>query len=324
MSSYKKSIIKKVSDKKLKENSYFILKILLVILIILVLLYYIKNELNTQKKENFFNPTRLNYTPEELYEISTNINNYINSIKELQDNEYYNVIDDKIIKDLLSELKDETNQKDIRFKSSVGIYQSLQDEDIKTIKKNLDDIKKEIDNLKKKNNNNENKNKKLKHIPSGAVLHILNKEDNTGKIHSHVQISKDLNTCLEYDNKHTHDKISDLIEDEKEINNIKLEHCDFDKDEQRIIVSDKIDVALKQEGDTEHNINDNFNKQLHEDCTEYSKLGPHSKLNNYPFYHVHPEPMNNEPNKKYCLDIENGHGSFQKCSGKKSQRFQLI
>lgn len=319
MSSYKKSIIKKVSDKKLKENSYFILKILLVILVILVLLYYIKNELNTQKKENFFNPTRLNYTPEELYKISTNINNYINSIKELQDNEYYNVIDDKVIEDLLSELKDETNQKDIRLKSSVGIYQSLQDEDIKTIKKNLDDIKKDINNLKK---NNENK--KLKHIPSGTVLHILNKEDETGKIHSHVQISKDLNTCLEYDNKHTHDKISDLIENDKEINNIKLEHCDFDKDEQRIIVSDKIDIALKQEGDIEHNINDNFNQQLHEDCMEYSKLGPHSKLNNYPFYHVHPEPMNNEPNKKYCLDIENGHGSFQKCSGKTSQRFQLI
>lgn len=181
--------------------------------------------------------------------------------------------------------------------------------------------------MKKKNKLNfDNKNKKLKHIPSGAILHILNKEDDTGKIHSHVQISKGLNTCLEYDNKHTHDKISDLIENEKEINNIKLEHCDFDKDEQRIIVSDKIDIALKQEGDTdtEHNINDNFNKQLHKDCTEYSKLGPHSKLNNYPFYHVHPEPMNNEPNKKYCLDIENGHGSFQKCSGKTSQRFQLI
>jgi hypothetical protein len=321
MSSHKKSIKSKVSNKKLKENSYFILKILLVILVILVLLYYIKNELNTEEKENFFNPipTRKNYTPKELLDISTDINNYINSIKELQDNEYYNVIDDKIIKDLLSELKDETNQKDIRLKSSVGIYQSLQDEDIKTIKKNLDDIKKDINDLKK---NNENK--KLKHIPSGAVLHILNKEDETGKIHSHVQISKDLNTCLEYDNKHTHDKISDLIEDEKEINNIKLEHCDFDKDEQRIIVSDKIDIALKQEGDIEHNINDNFNQQLHEDCMEYSKLGPHSKLNNYPFYHVHPEPMNNEPNKKYCLDIENGHGSFQKCSGKTSQRFQII
>tara|TARA_Y100000816_G_scaffold214917_1_gene160124 strand:- start:250 stop:1203 length:954 start_codon:yes stop_codon:yes gene_type:complete len=317
MSSHKKSIKSKVSDQKLKENSYFILKILLVILVILVLLYYIKNELNTEKKENFFNPTRLDYTPEELYKISTKINNYINSIKELQDNEYYNVIDDEIIKDLLSELKDETNQKDIRLKSSVGIYQSLQDEDIKSIKENLDKIKKKIDDLKNKKNNKENK--KLKHIPSGAVLHILNKEDDTGKTHSHVQISKDLNTCLEYDNKHTHDKISDLIEDEKEINNIKLEHCDFDKDEQRIIVSDKIDSVLGKD-----NINDDFNKQLHEDCMEYSKLGPHSKLNNYPFYHVHPEPMNNEPKKKYCLDIENGHGSFQKCSGKTSQRFQLI
>ena len=43
MSSHKKSIKRKVSDQKIKENSYFILKILLVILVILVLLYYIKN-----------------------------------------------------------------------------------------------------------------------------------------------------------------------------------------------------------------------------------------------------------------------------------------
>ena len=79
-----------------------------------------------------------------------------------------------------------------------------------------------------------------------------------------------------------------------------------------------------KDDEPKYDLNENFNKQLHDDCKDYGKLGPHSKLNNYPFYHVHPEPMNDEPNKKYCLDIENGHASFQKCSGKQSQRFQLI
>lgn len=329
MGSYKKSIKRKVSNKKLKENSYFILKILLIILVILVLSYYIKNELNIKKKENFQGhdingtssvnqiPERKNYTPNELYEQSAEIHLYLDKIKRLQDSEYYNIIDDTIFTNLLNELKDETNQKDIRLKSSVGIYQSLQDEDIKSIKLSLDDIKNEI------NKNTNNGKNKLKHIPSGAELNILNNISNN-KVDKYLQISDYLNTCLEYDKDHNHNKIEELIENGEDINNTKLKHCDFDNKEQKIIISDKIDIALDEEGNTKYDLNENFNKQLHDDCKDYGKLGPHSKLNNYPFYHVHPEPMNDEPNKKYCLDIENGHASFQKCSGKQSQRFQLI
>tara|TARA_B100000902_G_scaffold399372_1_gene469927 strand:+ start:7622 stop:8557 length:936 start_codon:yes stop_codon:yes gene_type:complete len=226
----------------------------------------------------------------------------------LQNQNYIDELRDEERTDILNELKDNFNQKNIISESVIDISQRLQDKDIEKLQNEIQKIKTTI--TKPESNY-------VKHISTGKVFEILNDPNNTNN-NQYLEVNKDLNLCLSHKhNKLTNNDIQKMIDDKEEVENINLEHCDFDSDKQYIYLSNKI----------KNPDNSDFNNELHESCKQYSSLSENSKLNNYPFYHLYPEDYDNNldlKDKKYCLTLDNEHMSIEKCSGKNSQRFLKV
>ena len=228
----------------------------------------------------------------------------LSSVLSLQNQNYIDELSDEEITNVLNELKDEFNQKNIISESVIDISQRLQDKDIEKLQNDIDNIR------DKMTNNYYPISNYIKHISTGKVFEILNDSENN----KFLEVNKDLNLCLSHKhNKLKNNDIQKLIDNNEEVENINLEHCDFDSDKQYIYISNKITNPD----------NSDFNNELHESCKQYGSLSENSKLNNYPFYHLYPEDYDNNldlKDKKYCLTLDNEHLSIEKCSGKKSQK----
>ena len=242
----------------------------------------------------------------DLYAYMNDIESSLSSVLNLQSQNYNNELSDENITNILNELKDEFNQKNIISESVIDISQKLQDKDIEKLQNEIQNIKTTI--TKPESNY-------VKHISTGKVFEILNDPNNNNQ---YLEVNKDLNLCLSNEhNKLTDDSIQTMIDGKKEVENINLEHCDFDSDKQYIYLSNKI----------ENPDNSDFNNELHHSIKQYGSLSENSKLNNYPFYHLYPEDYDKDQklkNKKYCLTLDNDHLSIEKCSGKNSQRFLKV
>ena len=250
--------------------------------------------------------TRKNFDKESLYKYMTDIDESLSNILNLQNQNYNSKLNPEQVQNILNELKDEFNQKNLITESVVDISQRLQDNDIKKLQNKIKNLERNIVTTQDSNY--------IKHISTGKVFEILNDSENN----KFLEVNKDLNLCLSHDhNKLTDDSIQKMINDKKEVENINLEHCDFDSNKQYIYLSNEINSPD----------NSDFNNELHKSCKQYGSLSENSKLNNYPFYHLYPEDYDSNSNlkdKKYCLTLDNEHLSIEKCSGKNSQRFLKI
>lgn len=258
---------------------------------------------------------RKSFNRQSLYEYMSRINSGLSFVLNLQNQNYITKLSDEEIGQILNELKDEFNQKNIISESVIDISQRLQDRDIKKLKEDIDELRNKIPEIQKSNF--------VKHISTGKIFEILNDSNNN----QYLEINKDLNLCLSHKhNKLTDNDIQKMIDDKKEIENINLEHCDFDSDKQYIYLSNEI--KNKDENNPQYNKpNSQFNDELHESCKQYGSLSENSKLNNYPFYHLYPEDYDNNldlKDKKYCLTVDDENLSIEKCSGKNSQRFLKV
>ena len=189
---------------------------------------------------------------------------------------------------------------------NINFLQHLQNKEINKLKEDLNSLKGRVP--KKENKLT----KGLKSIDSGAILKVgyIDKQDYDFIANPKFSLVMDENkqSCLQY--------LPEKNKNEnQEIETVKEVGCNYDlnADNQKF-------SYRKIEGNTA------FNNALHPDYNNY-KIADYYKLNNYPFYIVHPFVKDNEGintvETKECLTLNDDGLSVEPCYLKSSQRFLL-
>lgn len=279
------------------------------ILIIIILLSVNYSYKNTNKIESFYTKTnikdiinRLNTDKDTINKISKSLkaryvlmpsneeslNNYIPSEKYLA-------------RDFENNLQQQFN---------INFNQHLQDEEIEQLEKKLQ----LLENKKKSLANNTSKSSKLnglKSITTGSVLDIGYYDDGEYDFIKQPKfslvINKDKDNCVQY-------LPSKTIDKNNEVETVTEVGCDYD-----INTNDQKFSYQKIKG------NNDYNAALHPDYKNY-EVASYYKLNNYPFYLIHPFVKKNNSykiDKTECITLNNDGLSIEPCNLKESQRFSL-
>ena len=194
---------------------------------------------------------------------------------------------------------------------NLNFLQHLQDKEISKLEEDLKYLQE-----KKQANGNTNNNKLtkgLKGITSGAVLGVVYKDnkqyDFISKPKFSLVMDKNKQSCAKY-------TPSKKINNDGEVETVKEVGCDYDINaNQQKFSYQKIDG------------NKSFNNALHPDFKHYAVAEDYYRLNNYPFYLVHPyNKMENgsyDVDKKECLTLNADGLSVEPCVVKETQRFLL-
>jgi hypothetical protein len=291
----------------MKHTTCLGLAIGVLIIVILISINYSYKNKNKNKIENF------NSVPPKIDDIILDINKNKNYLENIQNNlaKIYlkypndeNDINAYISSNNIIESSDKSKLKQI---FNLNFLQHLQNQEIERLESDLKELE-----SKKPNDNNNKLTKGLKNIASGAILKVGYKDkgeyDFIVKPKFSLIMDENKQSCLEtlHYKKETTDG---------EVETVKEVGCDYDINaNQQKFSYQKIDGNKK------------FNNALHPDSKQHS-IADYYRLNNYPFYIVHPfQKQNNgtyDINEKDCLTLNDDGLSVEPCNLKHSQRFLL-
>jgi len=277
---------------------------------ILILIILISINYSYKNKESFVSSMNKDGTPynELIKTINTN-KTYLDSMKKDLQKSYLRYPKD--VEDISQYIDAEkiiasSDKNKLKQIFNINFLQHLQNEEICKLEADLESLKGRVP--KKENKLT----KGLKSIDSGAILKVgyIDKRDYDFIANPKFSLVMDENkqSCLQY--------LPEKNKNEnEEIETVKEVGCDYD-----LNTNNQKFSYRKIEGNTA------FNNALHPDYNNY-KIADYYKLNNYPFYIVHPFVKNNEGintvETKECLTLNDDGLSIEPCNLKSSQRFLL-